>query len=126
MSTKSHALIQAFWIHTNARDWSAFAALLHADVSYQVPQTRERVQGRDNFVELFRTWPGNWTCHLQEVVADETLAVSRIQFELDGEIETGISFFTLRDGLITAIRDYWPAPYEPPPRVCGVVQRDSA
>ena len=123
MRASTRQIIEEFWRTANAGDWEPFAALLHPELIYLVPQTRERVRGRDGFVDLFRTWPGPWRAELQQVIADDAQAVSTITFHVDGEESTGISFFAFDAGLISRITDHWPAPYDPPPRVTAHFER---
>lgn len=122
MST-AHELIEAFWRHANARDWAAFGALFTDDVVYEVPQTRERVRGRDHYVEFNRTWPGDWRAEVLRVLGDGEHGASWIDFHVDGTVATGITFFDLRDGRIAHVTDWWPEPYEPPKRMTDRVER---
>jgi ketosteroid isomerase-like protein len=43
----AHEVVAAYWAAAEARDWAAFGALLADDVTYQAPQTREQVRGRE-------------------------------------------------------------------------------
>lgn len=119
----TRTVIEQHWSASNQRDWPRFAETIHPDLVYEVPQTRERVRGRDNYVEFFRTWPGNWQAHVRRLVVQGDAAVTEIAFVIDGESMTGIAFFELADGLIVRITDYWPSPYEPPPRMTDVIER---
>ncbi|WP_374349390.1 nuclear transport factor 2 family protein [Chitinimonas sp.] len=115
--------VGAYWQTAIQRDWAAFSALLHPDVVYEVPQTRERIRGRDHYVEFNRSWPFNWHAELRDIVADATQAVSRIAYTDEQGACEAISFFRFRDGLISHITDYWPAEYEPPARVVDCIER---
>lgn len=116
-------LVAGFWRHANARDWDAFAALLEEAVVYEVPQTRERVRGRANYVEFNRTYPGDWRVKIVEFVVEGTRAVTVIDF-LDGATaQTGITIFDCAGGRIARVVDYWPSPYEPPKRMTPHVER---
>jgi ketosteroid isomerase-like protein len=119
----AHDLVLAWWRAANARDWEAFAALHAEDVVYEVPQTRERVRGRANYVEFNRSWPGAWVAEVQRVVAEGEHAVSWIHFLVDGQTMTGICFFDFKDGLVSRITDWWPEPYEPPARMTDKIER---
>jgi ketosteroid isomerase-like protein len=116
-------LIEAFWRTANARDWAAFGRLLHEDIVYEVPQTRERVRGRANYVEFNRTWPGAWTAAVTELFDQGDKGLSVVDFRVDDTAETGISRFEVRDGLIARITDWWPAPYDPPRRMTDKIER---
>jgi hypothetical protein len=115
--------VQDYWRFANQRDWDGFGGLLHPDLVYEVPQTRERVRGQSAYIEFNRTYPGEWTAELASVVADEQQAVSKIRFHSDGQDCIGIAFFSFANGLISRIVDYWPEPYEPPKRLAPVVER---
>jgi hypothetical protein len=115
--------VTAFWATANARQWEEFATLLHPRMTYHVPQTRERAEGREGFVDVFRTWPGDWIAHVETVVADERGAFTVIRFVVDGTVETGISLFGFEGGLISSVTDWWPVPYDPPARASAWLKR---
>ncbi|WP_233601058.1 MULTISPECIES: nuclear transport factor 2 family protein [Micromonospora] len=46
------------------------AALLTDDVVYEMPQTRERIRGRDAFLRFNVEYPGDWHLRARRVVAD--------------------------------------------------------
>lgn len=111
----TEGVITAFWRHAENREWSAFGELLAPDVLYEAPQTRERVRGRAAYVRFNAEFPGDWRLRVQRIVAAGGQGVSWIEFTLDGEDMTGISFFQLDDaGLVSTVTDFWPSPYEPP------------
>lgn len=115
--------IQRYFETLNARDWSAFAALLHEDVLYEVPQTRERVRGREAYLDFNTTFPGDWMLHTVRVIADALRGCAEMQFQVGGQAMTAVAFFEFQDGLIARITDYWPDSYEPPVRVSKFVER---
>ncbi|WKX71723.1 nuclear transport factor 2 family protein [Streptomyces sp. XD-27] len=107
--------VETYWATAQARDWHAFAATLAADVRYELPQTRERVTGRENVVRFNAEYPGEWSLEVERIVADGDQAVSWIRFTIGEEETQGIGFFTAApDGRIQTITDFWPEPYEPP------------
>lgn len=111
----TRATIDAYWTTVNARDWPAFGALLTTDVVYDMPQTRERVCGREDYVRFQAEYPGDWRITVERVVADGRRAATWIRFVVSGEDVPGLTFFELDgDGLIAHITDFWPEPYEPP------------
>ncbi len=118
-------VVQAFWEGIDGRDWTAVGATLAADVVYDVPQTRERVRGREAVVRFNAEYPGDWHLSVTTLVADGDRAATTIRFVLPGEADqTGIAFFRLdAQGLIAHIDDWWPEPYEPPPGREHLVER---
>lgn len=120
--TAREAVLQ-HWQAANARDWPRFAAVLAPELIYEVPQTRERVRTAAGYLEFFQTWPGHWQAEIVQLIADECSVVTTIDFVTDAGVETGIGFFEVRDGLITRITDYWPASYDPPPRMTRRIER---
>lgn len=109
MAERTRNIIEAHWRSANARDWDTFAALLDPDLVYEVPQTRERARGAAGYLDVFRTWPGDWRAGIQELICEPAAAVCRVDFVVDGRSMTGISFFRLSPaGLITRVTDHWP------------------
>ncbi|MFI2650161.1 nuclear transport factor 2 family protein [Micromonospora fulviviridis] len=43
-----------------SRDWPGLAGLLAHDVIYEMPQTRERIRGREAFLRSNAEYPGDW------------------------------------------------------------------
>ena len=108
-------LINRFIETLEARDWEEWASLLHPEVVYELPQTRERIRGRDRYLQFNQEYPGDWHLHLKVSIADNGDGVAWFLWEVDGsEPGDGMAFFTFSDGLITSVTDFWPEPYEPP------------
>ena len=119
----AEALVRRFWDRANARDWASFARLLAPALRYDVPQTREFIDGRDGFVEFFATWPAPWRVEIDRLVATEGEVVLEMRF-LDAQgAQTALGFYRVQEGRVHAIREFWPEPYEPPPRTCPHLRR---
>jgi ketosteroid isomerase-like protein len=130
MSGTEHAagagrVVADYWAAAEARDWGAFGALLAEDVVYEIPQTRERVRGRDAYVRFnAEGFPGDWHLAVQRIVSQDRTAVSMIEFSEAGASQTGLCFFDLdAAGRIVRIADFWPDPYEPPAARAHLVVR---
>jgi ketosteroid isomerase-like protein len=111
-------IAERFIASLEARDWEAWTALLHPDVVYEIPQSRERIRGRDRYLQFNREYPGDWHLRPRVVIADEQHAVVWFAWSLDGRPDEGsadaMAFFEFADGLITRVTDFWPEPYAPP------------
>src|SRR5262245_43180017 len=54
-----------------ARDWDTWAGLLDPAVVYEIPQSRERIRGRDRYLRFNQEYPGDWHLRPKIVIADE-------------------------------------------------------
>ncbi|MFB7242274.1 hypothetical protein CW362_16860 [Streptomyces populi] len=107
--------VEGYWAAADVRDWEAFAELLTEDVVYTLPQTRERINGRERYVEFNREYPGDWHVRIERVVAEPGQAVTWTHFTVGLEEMHAITFFTAdARGRIATVTDFWPEPYEPP------------
>lgn len=114
-TTDLHRTVERFWTAAEGRDWAAFAETLTEDVVYELPQTRERIRGRERYVRFNREYPGDWHARIERIVAEPGQVVSWVHVTVGLEEVYAISFFTGdADGRISAITDFWPEPYEPP------------
>ncbi|HLM63534.1 MAG TPA: nuclear transport factor 2 family protein [Acidimicrobiales bacterium] len=119
-------VVERYWAAAEGRDWVRFAALVADDVVYEVPQTRERVRGRDAYVRFNAEFPGDWHIVVERVVADADgrRAVSQVTSTLEGSVETGLCFFEIDDaGRVVRLTDWWPEPYDPPSDRAHLVER---
>lgn len=116
--------IRRYWQCAEERDWAGFAEVLSPDVVYDMSQTRERVIGRDAYVRFNQEYPGDWHLAPRRVVADDRGGASWVDVTVGAETTTGITFFTFdHDGLVSAVDDFWPEPYDPPAGRSEVVER---
>jgi len=117
-------IVHRYWAAANARDWDAFGALLAPDMVYEIPQTRERVQGRAAYLRFNVEYPGDWQAVPHRIVGTGSSAASWTRFTVGDSEAPGLCFFDLDEaGLITRVTDFWPEPYEPPPGRGHLVQR---
>ncbi|WP_067436530.1 nuclear transport factor 2 family protein [Nocardioides jensenii] len=126
MATATEESARRFIATLEARDWDAWTSLMTTDVVYDMPQTGERLHGRDAYLEFNRTYPGEWHLDPRRVIADGDHAVVWFAWTLrgeDGEDGSGDAqaFFDFDgQGLITHVTDFWPEPYDPPTRPAGL------
>jgi len=123
MFESTRQLILQHWSLANQRRWREFELLLAPDLYYEAPQTREYIESGFGYFEMFKTWPGDWKATIKQLICEDDKAISIIDFAVGDERMTGISIFQIRDGLICKVTDYWPDPYEPPPRATEHMKR---
>ncbi|MBA3293438.1 MAG: nuclear transport factor 2 family protein [Geodermatophilaceae bacterium] len=112
---ETRQLIERFFAALESRDWARFAEVLHPDVVYEIPQSRERIHGRDRYVQFNREFPGDWHLAPTSVLVEGAAGVGRFDWRLgQGRTEEAFAFFGVRERLLATVTDFWPEPYDPP------------
>ncbi|SDK49449.1 nuclear transport factor 2 family protein [Streptomyces indicus] len=107
--------VETYWAAAEARDWETFAGTLADDVVYELPQSRERIRGKERYVQFNKEYPGDWHAQVLRIVAEGDEAVSWILMREGLRESYAVNLFTAdASGRIAAITDFWPEPYEPP------------
>jgi hypothetical protein len=96
-----------------ARDWDAVRRLVSEDVIVTWPVTRERIRGGSAFLELNRTYPGDWHITVEEVLGDGDRAAARVTIVLGDQPCHMSGFYRVRDGRITEAVESFASPEEP-------------
>src|SRR5262249_52787895 len=86
-------IIRRYWALAEARDWSAYGELLADHVTYDMPQTRERIHGKDAYLRFNREYPGDWHITVDRVLGTDGQATSWIVSTIGTESEVGVTFF---------------------------------
>jgi hypothetical protein len=107
-------LARTFMSSMEARDWDGLRSVLHADVVYELPQSRERINGRDRYIQFNQEFPGDWHLEPRIVLADDHNGSVLFDWRIGDQSAQGIVYFEFAAGLITRVTDFWPEPYEPP------------
>jgi predicted ester cyclase len=130
---QTRATVRQYYDSLIERDWDAFVALLTEDVRYEMPQTSERITGKERYLRFNQEYPGDWQLSVTRLVADGSTAAASANFTVADERMVGVTFFELDGDLISRVTDFWPEPYEPPAgrdqlveRLPGEVDRFSA
>ena len=98
--------------------------MLHPDVVYEIPQTRERIRGRERYVQFNREYPGDWHLRPRVVLGDGAHAAVWFEWRVgDDPPADAVAFFEVADGHIVHVTDFWPEPYDPPPGREHLVER---
>jgi ketosteroid isomerase-like protein len=111
-------LVAALWARIEVRDWPGVGALLAEDFVMDWPHSRERIRGRENFVELNRNYPEGWSIEVLRIVSEGDIVVSEVRVpHRDLGVHYVASFFEVERGLLARGREYWvqEGQQEPPP-----------
>jgi hypothetical protein len=113
----AESVVRRLWRLIDARDWDGARALLDDDFVADLPVSGERFVGPDAYIRMNREYLAGWAITVVRVVGAGERAASEVRVRLAGKADTALSFYELRDGLVTWIADWWPEPYPaPPPR----------
>lgn len=110
------AVVSLFWRLMESNDFRAVGAVLSDDFVLEWPQTRELIRGRDNFAAINEEYPaqGRWRFTVNAIVGDEQRAVSDVSVTDGARSDRAISFFTVEDGKIARMVEFWPEPAPAP------------
>lgn len=109
-------VVRRFWQQMQTNDFASVQPLLAPTFVLEWPQTRERIRGGARFAQMNAEYPsqGPWRFTIDRVVASATEVVTQVRITDGTQSALAVSFFTVQDGLITAVQEYWPEPYAPP------------
>jgi ketosteroid isomerase-like protein len=101
-------VVRALWSRIQDRDWVGVGDLLAEDVVVEWPVSRERINGRDNYVTMNREYPEGWAIKVLRLVAEDDQVVSEVEVP---HAELGVfrvaSFWTVAGGKIARATEYW-------------------
>ena len=116
MLTSPEQVVREFWRLMASNDFAAVAAVLDEEFILDWPQSGERVRGPHNFAVLNQEYPaaGPWRFTLNRLVADDMEVVTDVTVTDGAQTARAISFFTVAEGRIQRILEFWPEPYDAP------------
>src|SRR5258708_21291739 len=98
-------LAERFIASLEARDWDVWAGLLHPAVVYEIPQSRERIRGRDRYLRFNQEYPGDWPLRPKVTIADERHGVAGLEALADGRADDAEGVFEVPAGLVIPATD---------------------
>ena len=117
-------VVVAFWTAMGASRFDDLPPLIGDVFVCDWPHTAERIVGRENFIEVQRIYPGAGSITIERLVEDGAGQVAT-QFRVawDGTVVFAVSYFTLVEGRIAHLLEWWPEPYGPPAWRAHLVER---
>lgn len=106
-------IVQEFWRLMATNDFQAVGAVLAPEFILEWPLSGERIRGAERFARMNAEYPahGPWQFTIHRIVSGEGEAVSDVGVTDGVQSARAISFFTIREGKITRLIEYWPEPY---------------
>jgi hypothetical protein len=88
--------------------------LRHEDYVMEMPQSGERIRGRENMRAFQEAYPNPPTMRLRRVIVRENLWVVEWVSDYGGRIYNGVAIVELRDGKMFRDTRYYAEPFETP------------
>jgi len=124
-TAETRRIAHAYVDSLERRDWEGLTGLLAEDVVYEMPQTGERVRGREALLRFNVEYPGDWHLSPRRILADGRFAALWIDSRIGDEHQDACVWLEVSGpGLISRVTDFWPKPYEPPPGREHLVTRE--
>lgn len=118
------ALVREFWRLMATNDFDAVAAVLAPDFVLEWPQSQERIRGAQRFAQMNREYPahGPWQFTIHRIVCSATDAVSDVSVTDGRQSGRAVTFFTMQEGRIARIVEFWPDPFAAPAHRAHLVE----
>lgn len=125
MSIDAETLVREFWRLMATNDFHSVAAVLNDEFVLEWPQSGERIRGPRNFCRMNDEYPahGPWCFELHRLVANGDEAVTDVSVTDGVQVGRAISFFTVPDGKILRLVEFWPEPFPAPANRAHLVER---
>jgi ketosteroid isomerase-like protein len=119
------AVVSEFWRRMASNDFASVAAVLAPDFVLDWPQSRERIRGAERFVAMNAEYPahGPWVFTVHRIVGGPSEAVSDVSVTDGVQRARAVSFFTVADGRIVRMTEFWPEPFEPAAQRAHLTER---
>lgn len=89
------------------------------------PQSKERIRGAENFARMNAEYPahGRWQFQINRLFGTESEVVSEVTVSDGVQHARAISFFSVSNGKIMRLVEFWPDDYEAPAHRSHLVER---
>lgn len=106
-------------------DFPSVAELLAPDFVLEWPQSKERIRGPERFTQMNVEYPaqGRWRFAVNRLVGGDTEVVTDVTVTDGVVIARAVTFFTVAQGRVARIVEYWPEPYAAPASRGHLVER---
>jgi hypothetical protein len=115
-NTAAVEVAREFWRLMATNDFRLVAAVLASEFVLEWPQSRERIRGAERFARMNHEYPahGRWQFTINRLIGGESEAVSDVTVTDGVQTARAVSFFTIAEGKIIRLVEFWPEPYAAP------------
>ena len=105
-------------------DFRSVGAVLANEFVLEWPQSKERILGAERFAQMNQEYPahGPWKFTVNRLVGSESEVVSEVEVTDGVQTASAISFFTVVQGKVTRLVEFWPEPFAPPANRAHLVE----
>ena len=109
------AVVREFWRLMASNDFASVAAVLAPEFVVEWPQSKERIRGPQRFCQMNTEYPttSRWRFQINRLVASGESVVTQVSLTDGAQSAEPTSFFTVREGKIVQLVEYWPEPFAP-------------
>jgi len=113
-----------FWRLMATNDFRSVGAVLAPEFVLEWPQTKERIRGAERFARMNEEYPahGAWKFTIHRIVGGESEAVSDVGVTDGVQTARAITFFSVAQGKIARIVEFWPEPQAAPENRAHLVE----
>jgi len=117
-------VVREFWRLMATNEFTSVTAVLAPEFLLDWPQSNERIRGVERFAQMNIEYPshGPWRFTVHRLFGTETEAVSEVVVTDGVQTAKAISFFTVSQGKITHLVEFWPEPYPAPANRAHLVE----
>jgi ketosteroid isomerase-like protein len=123
-ATTTETIVREFWRLMATNDFAAVTVVLSDDFVLEWPQSGERIRGVANFSRMNDEYVshGSWRFTVNRIIATANEAVSDVDVTDGVQIGRALSFFTISNGRIARIVEFWPDPFPAPQNRAHLVE----
>ena len=114
-----------FWRLMATNVFHSVASVLADEFVLEWPQSGERIRGAERFARMNHEYPahGVWRFTLNRLIGAGVEAVSDVTVTDGVRTDRAITFFTVAQGKVTRLVEFWPEPSSPAPNRAHLVER---
>jgi len=103
-----------WWNAIDRADFDAAISLMSPTAIVDWPLSNERMTTPDAWKTVNERYPGRWAARIRSLVDDGSTVVTVTDVTDGGITVKAISFFTISEGRIANLIEYWPETYAAP------------
>jgi len=125
MTANAIEVVESFWKLMATNNFRSVGLFLSDDFVLEWPQSGERIRGRDNFAAMNEQYPahGRWEFTVNRIIGSDVEAVSDVSVTDGVQQARAVSFFTIENGQILRMIEFWPDNYPAPENRRHLVER---